>query len=33
MGVSGGLVVMWLLYVGFGIFPIIYVTVKGGKRR
>lgn len=33
MGVSGSLVAMWVLYVAFGIFPIIYVSVKGRKRK
>ncbi len=32
MGVSGSLVVMWVLYVAFGIFPIVFVTLKGRKK-
>lgn len=33
MGVTGGLIAMWALYIAFGIFPIIYVSMKGRKEK
>lgn len=32
MVVSGSLVAMWILYIAFGIFPIVYITLKGREK-
>ena len=33
MSVSGSLVCMWIGYAFMGIFPLVYVTIKGGKKK
>ena len=32
MGVNGNLVFMWILYAFLGIFPLVYISIKGGKK-
>jgi hypothetical protein len=32
-GGTAALTWMWLLYIVLGVFPLIYVTVKGGKKE